>query len=109
MTQFTPGPWSITPHAKFGPTHMYWVNNETSVGTQIKADVQLIAAAPDLYYAVCDLLGYLLPRPATAAAISVTPTPDYAIAKANAALAKARGETPIQEDAGTAQKAPGDR
>jgi hypothetical protein len=89
---FTPGPWKLEPHAKFADTQMYWVNGVTSVGTQCVADARLIAAAPDLFYAVNDLLGYLLPRPASAAAISTTPTPEYAIAKARAALAKARGD-----------------
>lgn len=49
---FTPGPWSATQHAKFGDTQMYWVNGHTSVGTEVEADVRLIAAAPDLFEAL---------------------------------------------------------
>jgi hypothetical protein len=46
---FTPGPWELRPHAKLGGTQMYWVNDVTSVGTQVEADARLIAAAPGLY------------------------------------------------------------
>jgi hypothetical protein len=49
---FTPGPWELRPHSKVGPAQMYWVNEFTSVGSQVEADARLIAAAPDMFEAL---------------------------------------------------------
>jgi hypothetical protein len=108
---FTPGPWAVDVHrckisvvnlagkhpgSRGGGGRLVAATPVAKGSTQYPqalANARLIAAAPDLFYAVHDLLGYLLPRPATAAGISATPTPDYSIGKARAALAKARGES----------------
>jgi hypothetical protein len=105
---FTPGPWWIglahhgrsingakimSGEAVDRPTHVATISTAADKPLEQKeADANLIAAAPDLFYAVHDLLGCLVPRPPTAAAVATTFTPDYAIAKAKGALAKARGD-----------------
>ena len=65
-TKFTPGPWKWS---KCGTENaLVYVNEDCVVGGVHKggddysmshADASLIAAAPDLYHACCDIMGFL--------------------------------------------------
>lgn len=60
---FTQGKWKVNAHAPKGFTHADIDNIISADGIYIasvqkEADARLIAAAPELYEAVCDLLDY---------------------------------------------------
>lgn len=85
-TQFTPGQWRVVSMAynvKNGPQTEFGVVNSDRMN---EADASLIAAAPELYEALENLLN------ADVADLS-TMHPDLARTKALAALRKARGES----------------
>lgn len=93
-TKFTPGPWSVTdshyPSFKeisgpsFGIKCVMWATDLTEDEYHKRsADLNLIAAAPDLYEA----LEYVLN-----VCPAIDPSGEDAHEKAKAALAKARGE-----------------
>ncbi len=100
-TQFTPGPWKLADghypgmHEIQGPSLRlsFWTvatDIDLQQAEQRMRDAHLIAAAPDLYEALVNLLE----NPAYETAIGGNPNAVTAmLVDAKAALAKARGET----------------
>ena len=92
MSGFTPGPWEWYNNLSGekigisdGVKDVLYVNHSESIVIPREKDAHLIAAAPDLYEALSDLVGIL-----------ELDTRSYvveAIRSARAALAKARGES----------------
>jgi len=82
----TPGPWSYEEPDFVGLPHLRAANGD-AVATFLRepwnsSDIPLIAAAPELYEALVDLIGFLFHGKKDR----------QTILKATAALAKARGE-----------------
>ena len=100
---FTPGPWRIQelPSREVLLKRRHWAVGQANAPArgvalafgETEANARLIAAAPELYAALKDVL-----RIARAASIGVTGNAAR-IAKAEAALAKARGENPAASPA----------
>ena len=83
---YTPGPWSYEEPDVVGLPHLRAANGD-AVATFLRepwnsSDIPLIAAAPELYEALVDLIGFLFHGKKDR----------QTILKATAALAKARGE-----------------
>ena len=112
--KFTPGPWGID--AGFdgsGDFNQYWQVHDGSdaivcstmfcMAGNKEANAHLIAAAPDLYVALIDLLKALsesgvewdcMSSPTPLINLLNTAEEDAIVSAARTALAKARGETP---------------
>ena len=91
MSKHTPGPWKVVSayewNADQGPRvaqieHLYVISaiEDRSLLGMVQADACLIAAAPDLFEALEDLLGWQ------------THAPQEVVDAARAAVKKARGE-----------------
>jgi len=83
---YTPGPWNYEEPDVVGLPHLRAANGD-AVATFLRepwnsSDIPLIAAAPELYEALVDLIGFLFHGKKDR----------QTILKATAALAKARGE-----------------
>ena len=92
-TKFTPGPWTANRYV--GERDNWFVrgpNDErvcgSGSGPVVEANARLIAAAPDLYEALTEMMASFDDRQ-----INPNFKPQPAVAKAEAALAKARGES----------------
>jgi hypothetical protein len=82
---FTPGPWSLSRWPKQESAIVARVAGKPSLvtGYALHADAALIAAAPDLYEALADVMREFFPH--------ATPEEYAELAAARAALAKATG------------------
>ena len=83
---YTPGPWNYEEPDVVGLPHLRAANGD-AVATFLRepwnsSDIPLIAAAPELYEALVDLIGFLFHGKKDR----------QAILRATAALAKARGD-----------------
>ncbi len=99
--RFTKGPWRLSdsgdntwtvcePDKPFRHSHFATVSVGNMWGDEGKANARIIAAAPDLYEALCGMLEYTADlNPAQ----GYPETDHEAVNAARAALAKARGES----------------
>ena len=83
-TQHTAGPWNISPPCELSPRYSVY-HNGPLVYVDRAEDARLIAAAPDLFIALCDLL-----EDAVALGICESNMSGSAVA-ARAAITKATG------------------
>lgn len=96
MSKHTPGPWhrNVPPARKYcvvfsgRNTHVAAVKSDGLTDSEIEANCNLIAAAPDLLEA----LEVILRKYEAQADYAEIDTDGESVAKANAAIAKARGE-----------------
>lgn len=99
MTKHTPGPWhrNIAPASKYTVvfagrnTHVARVTPEGHSEETCEANINLIAAAPELLDSIKDLLGYAAWEAIHGKTVIVRAEAELRHAKAVAAIAKAEG------------------
>lgn len=97
--KFTPGPWRVVHSTGDVDAHDRNIARTQQGGFYKVDDAHLIAAAPELYQALCNLriryesLFDIYQRPTYAEGCDPQSDLELALTEANAAIAKARGES----------------